>query len=99
MPLTASADPYRGRRGRPWEPIMSTYVEVLVPARPATPRLVSWLDQAIEAAAAFRRAHAARAAHRRLAREAHDLRQLARELEASQPGMAADLRRAADSAF
>lgn len=78
---------------------MSTYIEVLVPVRPATPRLVSWLGHVIDAAAALRRIHAARAAHRRLVREANELRELARQIEASQPGMAADLRRAADSQF
>lgn len=78
---------------------MSTYIEVLVPGRPATPRLASWLGHVIDAASALRRIHVARAAHRRLVREANELRELARQLEASQPGMAADLRRAADSEF
>lgn len=78
---------------------MSTYIEVLVPVRLATPRLASWLGHVIDAASALRRSHAARAAHRRLVREANDLRELACQIETSQPGMAADLRRAADSEF
>lgn len=78
---------------------MSTYVEVLVPAQPFTPRLASWLGDAIDVMRALRHAHAARAERRRLAREAMALRHLAHELESSMPSMAADLRRAADGAF
>lgn len=78
---------------------MSTYVDVLVPAHPLTPRLASWLGNAIDALRALHRVYAVRAERRRLAREAMGLRQLARELESSMPSMAADLRRAADGAF
>jgi hypothetical protein len=78
---------------------MSTYVEVLVPVQPHTPRLASWIGHAIDAVQAFQRAHAARAERRRLLREAIALRHLAHEMESSMPSMAADLRRAADSAF
>ncbi|HEY0956270.1 MAG TPA: hypothetical protein VGE36_16030 [Roseateles sp.] len=78
---------------------MSTYVEVLVPAQPFTPRLAAWLGDAIDQMRALGRAHALHAERRRLAREVMALRQLAHELESSMPSMAADLRRAADGAF
>jgi len=78
---------------------MSTYVEVLVPEQPFTPRLALWLGDAIDTMRALRRACAVRAERRRLAREAMALHHLAHELESSMPSMAADLRRAADGAF
>jgi hypothetical protein len=78
---------------------MSTHVEVLVPVQPLTPRLATWLGQAIDAARALLRAHDARVERRRLVREAIELRHLAYEMESSMPSMAADLRRAADGVF
>ncbi|MFG6442786.1 hypothetical protein [Roseateles sp. LKC17W] len=78
---------------------MSTYVEVLVPAQPFTPRLATWLGDVIDLMRTLRQVHALHAERTRLAREAMALRQLAHELESSMPSMAADLRRAADGAF
>ncbi len=78
---------------------MSTHVEVLVPVQPLTPRLATWIGQAIDTARALQRVHAAHAERRRLVREAAALRHLAHDIESSMPGMAADLRRAADAAF
>jgi hypothetical protein len=78
---------------------MSTYVEVLVPAQPFTPRLATWLGDVIDLLRTWRQVHALRAERTRLAREAMALRQLAHELAPSMPSMAADLRRAADGAF
>ena len=78
---------------------MSTYVEVLVPAQPFTPRLASWLGDAIDVMRALHHAHAARAERPPQARAAQARGPHAPELGWSQPSMAADLRRAADGAF
>lgn len=75
---------------------MSTQVNVLVPAQVRTPRGAQWLGQAVAVFQAYRRALQATRAQRQIAKDAVAVRTLAAQLERSMPGMAADLRAAAD---
>ena len=75
---------------------MTTPVSVVIPAPVKAPRGALWFGQALAAGQAFLRAwRATREANRR-ARDAADVRALARSLERMSPGMASDLYAAAD---
>lgn len=75
---------------------MTTFVDVHVPAQPAIPRGALFLGRLIDTVQALTRAWRAERALRERAREAHQVRELARRLQASDPGAASDLRCMAD---
>lgn len=75
---------------------MSTLLDVQVPARVATPRVALFLERLIDACQSLARLYRARRDLHERARDAYRVRELARRLERSDPGVASDLRCAAD---
>ena len=75
---------------------MSTPISIVVPVPVKAPRGAVWFGLAVDAMQAFLRASRATRDAQQRAREAADVRALARQLERSSPGMASDLNAAAD---
>ena len=75
---------------------MSTSINVIIPTTVRAPRGAQWVGQAVEAFRAYRLAARATREQRALRKDAQAVRELAAALERSMPGMAADLRAAAD---
>lgn len=75
---------------------MSTSISIIVPTPVSAPRGARWFGQAVAAVQAFRRAASASRELRQRQKDALAVRELAAQLERSMPGMAADLRAAAD---
>lgn len=75
---------------------MSSQVNVIVPAAIDAPRGALWFGQAFDALRALGTAVRASADARRRSRDAVAVRDYARLIEKTDPGMAADLRAAVD---
>jgi hypothetical protein len=75
---------------------MSTSISIQVTAPVRAPRGAQWLGQLVSAVQAYRVAARATREQRQRVKDAIAVRALAADLERSMPGMAADLRAAAD---